>query len=157
MKNRKEVAATFSDLDDAQSAKGELERAGIHAKIHDDSKFQRFIFLSKPLACKKVLVREDQYEKARHVLDEAELRNHVLQGEIRCLRCGSPHVVYPQFRSRFITTTFFNVLFSLLHLIDKTFYCRDCHYTWPAREHLRSRTDILNWPTHRGLVKEERG
>jgi len=157
MKSQNEIVATFNDLEKAEAVKIKLEQAGIPARVLDQSKLQRFIYLSKPLACDKVLVNEADYEKARNFLRVSDAQDHILQHEVHCLQCGSPHVDYPQFTRKFITTTFFGVLFALMHLIDRSFYCQDCHYTWQAKDNLRSHTDILNWPTHRGAVKEERG
>jgi hypothetical protein len=158
MKTKSEVVATFNDLDKAQAAKARLEQTGIKARVVDESRVQRFVYLCKPLACDKVLVDEPDFEKARTFLQTADAQDHILRDEVRCLQCGSPHVEYPQFTRKFVTTTFFGVLFSLLHLIDKAFYCQDCHHTWPAKDHLRRDTDILNWPSHEGgVAKQERG
>jgi hypothetical protein len=150
--------ATFNDLDHAQAARADLERAGIEATVVDQSKLQRFIFLSKPLACDKVFVRQSDFAKARQVLQSADEQDHVLRHEVRCIKCGSPHVEYPQYTRKSIITTVFSVAGSLVHLIDKAFYCEDCHFSWPAKDMLRPRTDILNWPVKdAGLVKKERG
>jgi hypothetical protein len=159
MKSQKnEVVATFNDLDKAQAVKLKLEKAGIGAKLSDESNLQKFVYLSHPLACAKVLVEEADYEKARRFLLETDSQDHALADEVHCLKCGSPHIEYPQYTRKFMTTTFFGVLFSLLHLLDKAFYCQDCHHTWPVKDLLRPRTDIFNWPKrHAGVVKEERG
>jgi len=157
MKPLKEVAATFSDLDKAEAVKLKLEKFGIRAKVVDCSIFQKYVLFSKPLACDKILVEKGNFDKARQLLEAADKQDHLLREEVRCVQCGSPHVDYPQFAKKFITTTFFGVLFSLMRLLDKTFYCQDCHHTWPAAEALRSRADVLNWPSHSGAVKEERG
>jgi hypothetical protein len=158
MKPLNKVVATFSELDSATAVRDKLEKDGIRAKVVDHSKFQKFVLFSKPLACDKVLVEEADFEKARQLLERADKQDHILRNEIVCLQCGSPHVDYPQFARKFITTTFFGVLFTLLRVMDKTFYCQDCHHTWPETEILRPRTDALNWPAaQRGVVKEERG
>lgn len=158
MKPRTEVVATFNDLEKAQAAQAVLEHAGIEASVIDQTKLQKFIFLSKPLACGKVLVNETEFARAREVLQTADVKDHVLMDEVRCLKCGSPHVEYPQYTRNSITPTVFAVAGTLLHLMDKQFYCRDCHYTWPTKDLLRPRTDILNWPEkERGVVKQERG
>jgi hypothetical protein len=155
---KKKILATFNDLDQAQAAKLILDQAGIPTDVVDESKLQRFVFLSKPLACDKVLVAEADFQKGREVLEAADAQDHILRNEVCCLKCRSPRVQYPQFTRNCLTPTFFQVLFSFLHLTQKKFYCLDCHNTWLATESLRPRTDILNWPSkNRGLVKEERG
>jgi hypothetical protein len=158
MKLRNEVVVTFNDFDKAQAAKVKLEQGGIHATVVDESKMQKFIYLSKPLACDKVLVEEANCQKARDFLQASDARDHILADEVYCPQCASPRIQYPQFTRKFITPTVFGVLFSLLHLIDKCFYCQDCQHTWPVKDLLRPRTDILNWPRKQdGVVKEERG
>jgi hypothetical protein len=153
-----EIVATFSDLDKAQAVEAKLEQARVPAKVLDQSKLQRFVFLSEPLACYRVLVSEADYEKAREFLKAADAQDHILQDEVHCLQCGSPHVDYPQYSRKFVTTTMYGMLFAFLHLIDKTFYCQECHHTWPVKDLLRPGADALNWPSKdRGLVKEERG
>jgi hypothetical protein len=158
MKPKREVVATFNDLEKAQAVKLELEKAGFHSLVVDNSRVQRLLFRSEPLACDKVLVDETDFQKARHLLETSDVQDHNLNGEVRCLKCGSPHVIYPQFLCKFITPTVVGMLGSLLHFVEKEFYCQDCHYTWPVKEMLRPGTDVLNWPDiHRGLVKDERG
>jgi hypothetical protein len=152
------IVATFNDLEKAQAAKLKLEQAGISARVVDESRLQRMVFLSKPLACDKVLVDEKDFEKARHFLQTIDSQDHVLRHEICCIKCGSPHVNYPHFTRNCLMPTFFEVALSVLGITRHRFYCRNCNYTWPITEKLRPRTDILNWPTaHRGVVKEERG
>jgi hypothetical protein len=158
MKPLNEVVATFNDAEKGEAAKRKLEQAGIRAKVADSSQFQKFVLFSKPLASIKVFVEEAEFQKARQLLQRADETDPILQDEVRCLQCGSPQVDYPQYARKFITTTFFGIVLSLLRLMDKTFYCQDCHHTWPAAENLRPRTDALNWPRERaGVVKEERG
>ncbi|HEY3861983.1 MAG TPA: hypothetical protein VGO59_08850 [Verrucomicrobiae bacterium] len=158
MKPRTEVVATFDDLEKAQAVKVKLEKAGIEANVKDESRMQKFWFLSKPHACEKVLVKESEYTRARQFLLEADQQDGILHGEVHCLQCGSPHIQYPQYTRKFLTTTFFGVIFYWMGLMDKLFYCRDCHCTWPVKELLREPTDILNWPKrHEGGVKQERG
>jgi hypothetical protein len=157
MKTGKTVVATFSESEKAELVRNRLERAGISASVGDESKLQKFLFLSKPLASQKVYVDDKDFERARQFLAEADATDHILNGEIRCLQCGSARVEYPQFTRKFVTTTFVE-LFYLLRLIDKTFYCEDCHYTWPVTVSLRKKVDLLNWPIHHaGVVKQEKG
>ena len=46
--------ATFNSLEPAEALKHRLEQAGIHAVVHDESKLQRYWFMSAPLAAQKV-------------------------------------------------------------------------------------------------------
>ncbi len=158
MKGPIEAVATFNDLEHAQAVKAKLERAGIEAKIMDNKRFQRMVFLTKPLACDRVMVKVPDFQKAREYLVSTDAEERLLQHEVHCLKCGSPNIDYPQFGRNFIMPTIFGSLALLFRLIDKEFYCRDCHFAWPPQDVLRPRTDILNWPVkHSGVVKSERG
>ena len=151
------MVATFNEAEKAQRAKNKLEEGGIHATVADESKLQKYFFLSKPLASQKVYVNDEDFPKALRVLKEADVRDHILNGEVRCPQCGSARVDYPQFTRKFMTTTLVEI-FCFLRLIDKTFYCEDCHFTWPAAITLRKKVDILNWPEDDdGLVRQEKG
>jgi hypothetical protein len=156
MKHRKLTVATFSDFDKAEVVKDRIEKAGIPAEIYDESELQRLWFLSRPLANEKVKVDEKDFDRARHVLEAADTSEQLLHCEIKCPQCGSPLVEYPQFTRKFVTTTLVEV-FCLLHIIDRQFYCKRCHYSWPASDHLRPKMDLLNWPDkgHPGLTKRE--
>jgi hypothetical protein len=98
-------------------------------------------------------VKDEDANKARQFL---KTTGDLLQGQICCLQCGSPRVEYPQFTRKFITTTAAD-LACLLGLMERKFYCLDCHHTWPAAHQVRHRTDALNWPDPRDpqLVKKE--
>lgn len=150
--------ATFSDREKAEAVRKQLEEMGVPARVADESILQRFWFVSKPLGAEKVVVEEKDFERAMQALAAAEAKDHqLMQGAIKCPQCGSSNVQYPQFTRKFMTTTMVEVL-CLLHMMDKEFYCEQCHYTWPAKEVLRAKSDILNWPDKdKGLVKKEKG
>lgn len=151
------TVATFSDLDKAEAVSARLNRAGIHASVKDETKLQRFWFLSKPLAADKVIVQEKEFERAMQELKTADAQEHLLHGEVRCPECGSAEIEYPQFTRKFMTTTAVEIL-CLLHVLDRTFYCQHCHHTWPPSRVLRAKTDVLDWPAKdRGVVPQERG
>ena len=150
------VVATFSDLDKAQEVTNRLAQAGIPAEVHDESKLQKYWFLSRPLAADKVMVEDKDFEKARSVLQAADAQDHVLDAELRCPQCSSGNIEYPQFTRKLVITTVMLEVLSLLHVIDKQFYCRNCQHTWLATTPLTHENDILNWPKKDGrLVKKE--
>ena len=146
MRQKQTTVATFSDIEKAEAVKGRLVEAGIPAEVYDESKLQKFWFLSKPLAGEKVVVDAKDFDKACAVLQSADALEHVLQGEVRCPQCGSANIEYPQFTRKFMTTTLVEVL-CFLHIIDKGFYCQGCHHTWPVSSVLDQKTDVLNWPS----------
>lgn len=149
--------ATFSDLEKAEKVKKRLRQAGIHAEMQDESNLQRFWFISKPLAADKVLVDQKDFERACKVLLEADAQDHVLHGEIRCPQCGSANIEYPQFTRKFMTTTVVEIL-CFLHILDKEFYCANCHHSWPTRLVVKPKIDVLNWPKKKdGMMADARG
>jgi hypothetical protein len=157
MKPGKTVVATFGEADKAEVVRNRLEQAGMSAIVDDESNLQKFFFLSKPLASQKVYVDDKDSVRARQFLREADTRDHILNGEVRCLQCGSARVEYPQFTRKFMTTALVG-LGCLFRFVDKSFYCLDCHRTWPVTVSLRKKSDILNWPAHDGgLVRNEKG
>lgn len=151
------TVATFSDLEKAEEVKRRLAQAGIHAEVNDHSSLEKYWFLSKPLAADKVVVEEKDFERAREFLKGADAQDHILTGEVRCPQCESAEVQYPQFTRKFVMTNLVEVL-CFLGVIDKGFYCKKCHNTWPVSETLRPKNDVLNWPEkHNGVIKKEKG
>jgi predicted Zn-ribbon and HTH transcriptional regulator len=137
--------ATFNEREKAEQVRKRLEEEGIQAEVYDEGKLQRFWFMSKPLAEKKILVEEDDYEKARALMDGLDVKEDLLHHAVRCPQCNSPRVQYPQFTRKFLTPTLVEI-FCLLRVVDKEFYCEDCQYTWPREEKLSPETDALGWP-----------
>lgn len=144
--NKKSITvATFNDPEKAAAVQKRLEQAGIAAEVFDESRLQKYWFMSRPLGAEKVGVEEKDFARARKLLETADDEEHILQGEICCPQCGSSSVEYPQFTRKFMTTTLVEV-FCFLHVIDKGFYCTTCHHTWTTEIKLKPKVDILNWP-----------
>jgi hypothetical protein len=59
--------------------------------------------------------------------DEAE----GLRDVIRCPECHSLRVDYPQFTRKSMIPNLALGLASSVGMVEKEFYCEDCHYTWP--------------------------
>jgi hypothetical protein len=144
MEGRTSTVATFNEAEDAQAVASRLRQAGIEAQVADESKLQKYWFLSKPLANEKVEVHEKDFERARQLLEGAESNEHLLSHEIRCPQCGSPQVEYPQFTRKFTLPSFVEI-FCFLHIIEKEFYCKHCHNQWPMKVPVPPPLDILNW------------
>ena len=145
--------ASFNELDEAEAVKQSLERAGIHAEVYDESKLQRFWFLSEPLAGKHVCVSERDFDRAKEALDVLDAQEHVLHHAIRCPECGSPRVEYPAATRKFVGPTLVEIFATTVRVVDKEFYCENCHHTWPNKPKNADReTDVLGWPV-KGATK----
>jgi hypothetical protein len=136
---------TFNEIEEALALKQRLEQAGICAEIQDDHEVQKLWFMSHPLASVHLNVPEAEQERVIHLLKEWDAREGVLQDAIHCPECGSPRIQFPQFTRR-IASAWLGGLLCALGLMQRQFYCKDCHYTWPVAVKLRKRTDLLGWP-----------
>ena len=122
--------ASFDNSDPAQHLRERLEKAGIACEVFDESKLQKYWFLSKPHAAVKLRVEAEDFEKARELLKGLDAVEDALHDAVRCPQCGSSRVQYPQFTRKFVTPTFVEI-FCFLHLMEREFYCEDCQLTWP--------------------------
>jgi hypothetical protein len=77
-----------------------------------------------------------------------------LRAAIHCPECNSLRVDYPQFTRKSLVTNVALGLIAALGLVDKEYYCEDCHHTWPmpratpgaARGHLAPNYFIEDLP-----------
>src|SRR6185369_16082534 len=137
--------ATFNSLEPAEALKHRLEQAGIHAVVHDESKLQRYWFMSARLAAQKVEVDRHDLEAVKKLLAEWNAYENPLKDAVCCPECGSSRVEYPHFTRKFITPIAVEIL-SVLRLFPREFYCQECHFTWPKEEKRERELDILGWP-----------
>ena len=124
------TVATFNEPSKAEPLKQKLEKTGIRAEICDESKYEWFWFVTKPVAGIRLKVHKRDFETARRLLREWDAAEGVLLEAVRCPQCGSSRVEYPQFTRKFFLPNLVGVA-SLLHLIGKEFFCQECDYTWP--------------------------
>src|SRR5262245_46101607 len=105
--------ATFNEVEPARALRERLQQAGIPAVLHDESKLERFWFMSAPLAAFHVEVSQPQYLEARQLIEEWDQEHAVLREAVRCPECHSSRVEFPQLPRKFATTTWFRLLFAL--------------------------------------------
>ena len=123
------TVATFNEPSKAEPLKQKLEKTGIHAEICDESKYEWFWFVTRPLAGIRLKVHKKDFEKARQWIREWDRAEGVLRDAVRCPQCGDSRIEYPQLTRKFITPSIASVLFAL-RIFQKEFYCQDCHFTW---------------------------
>ncbi len=137
---------TFNELEPAQQLRDRLQQAGIPATIHDESKLERFGFMSKPLAAIHVEVPQAHYLAARQFVEGMDASEGLVQRAVRCPECHSSRVEYPQLTRKFVTPALVG-LFMALRIVPREFYCLDCQFTWPAVAPVPREVDLLNFPT----------
>src|SRR5438094_2398265 len=128
--NRMPVA-NFSHRAKAEPLQRRLVESGLQAEIHDELRLEKLWFVSKPAAGVRLEVPAHQAERAHQLLLSWDAAEHALREAIRCPECKSLRVDYPQFTRKSMLTNLAMGLMAKLRLIEKEFYCQDCHYTWP--------------------------
>jgi len=122
--------ALFKAHVDAEPVQQRLVKQGIKAEIKDHIWWETLWFVTKSTCCKHLDVPADQLEAALKIL--ADMANEgALNGAIHCPDCRSTRVDYPQFTRKSLLTNFFMGLGAELRLVERDFYCEDCHFTWP--------------------------
>jgi hypothetical protein len=139
--------ATFHELEPAVKLQERLQQVGISATIHDESKLERFGFMSAPLAAIHIEVPQSRYLEARRLILDWDSADGALHSAVRCPECDSSRVEFPQLTRKFFSPALIGV-FIALRIIPKEFYCLDCHFTWPTVMYLEPERDILGWPVH---------
>lgn len=136
--------ATFNERPPAEGLVTRLEKAGIPARINNERMLQRW-FTTEPLASIRLQAERHQYAEARRLLEEWHRVDNALAEAVHCPECGSPEVEYPQFTRRFVLPSV-GFFLSTLGFMEKQFYCQDCQFTWPVKEKVPVKTDLLGWP-----------
>ena len=126
--------ATFNESAKARQLKRRFQDAGLKADVHNEAPLQQVGFMSRPQANAKVLVEDDDFEKAQGLMVDWEATDPDISAAlIRCPQCGSANIEYPQMTRKFLTPAVVAVLCAL-KIIPKEFYCQDCQFTWNNQE-----------------------
>jgi hypothetical protein len=137
--------ATFNELGPAQTLQQRLLAAGISASINDESKLERFWFMTPPLAAIHVEVPQKEYLRARRTIEEWNKADGALRDAVRCPDCGSSRIEFPQIPRKFIMPSLMR-LFIWLRVVPNAYYCLECQCTWPPTVQKERELDILGFP-----------
>src|SRR5882762_5746707 len=80
------TVATFNEPSKAEPVKQKLDKAGIHAEICDESKYEWFWFVTRPIAGIRLKVHKKDFETARRLLREWDAGEGILREAVRCPR-----------------------------------------------------------------------
>ena len=117
----------------AEAISRRLGEAGIAARVQPETVLARFWFVGPKAASVQVEVPEEDFERALRWLREWDAKEGVLRAALRCPECGSLRVEYPQVTEKSVLTNLLLGLAAELRLIERDFYCEDCHFTWPKQ------------------------
>jgi hypothetical protein len=152
MKTTTIPVATFNDVEPAQQVLQRLQQVGLPAILDDESKLERFGFMTPALAAIHIEVPTENYLDARRVIDELDRSEDLLKSAVRCPECRSSRIEFPQLTRKFILPSLLR-FFMALKLVPRSFYCMDCHYTWPMEVPVEPERDILGFPRKREVKK----
>jgi len=138
--------ATFNEISKAEPLKERLKAAGLWSEIQDESAAQKTWFMTNhPKAHIRIRVKKEDFQAAQKLLSEWDVADGVLRDAVRCPECGSSRIEYPQFSRRTGVSAGFALLAST-GIIDRTYYCENCQFTWPDKPPEEPNLDVLNWP-----------
>jgi|ERR1041385_581009 hypothetical protein len=123
--------ALFTNRNVAEPIRARLTEAGIAAEIHDERGLERLWFVPKPKAAVRLDVPADQFERGEQLLVNWDSKEGALHDAIHCPECKSLLVQYPQLARKSVLTNLAMGLAAELGLIEKQYYCQECHFTWP--------------------------
>jgi hypothetical protein len=130
----------FSDRGIAVSIQHRLAQTGIDATLNEKPPLAHLWFIPKGHACIRVEVPAGRLEQAEHFLLDLDNAEGALRQAVRCPECSSLRVDYPQYAKHSLLTNLAMGLLAELRVLERDFYCEDCHYAWP-KEGTRARQD----------------
>ena len=122
--------ALFSHRDAAEAVQQRLQQAGVPVEIHEELGWEKLWFISKARAGIRLEVRAEDFERAQQFLPHLDAER-ALEGAVRCPECHSLRVDYPQLTRKSLLTNLAIGLAAEIGLVEKEYYCQDCHFTWP--------------------------
>ena len=122
--------ALFSERTKAEQIEQRLREAGFTTCISPEPPLARLWFVSKR-ATHFLGVPAEQLARAEQFLLELDRSENALSGSIRCPECRSLRIDYPQYARNSLLTNLALGTAAELGVVEKTFYCQDCHFMWP--------------------------
>ncbi len=122
--------ATFNTQASADKVRARLDEQGIPARVNNQRLLQRIWFLAKPYSAYHLEVPDADLSRAEAAIVALQDEEHTLSEAIRCPKCASLKVQYPQMTRKFVLPTLIAHGLVLLGFMQHRFYCEECHQTW---------------------------
>jgi hypothetical protein len=121
--------ARFESRAGAEQVQQHLARAGISAEVHDELGLAKLWFVTKRRAGVRLEVPRERLREAERLLHGQDT-DFGRQGIIRCPECSSLRVDFPQFTQKSLFTNLAIGLVAELGLVERQYYCEECHCMW---------------------------
>src|SRR5215469_5950994 len=128
----------FNDRAKAQPIRQRLIESGFNAEFNESHGLHRLWFVSGASCGERIDVPAEQFARAEGRLLDWDESEGFLREAIRCPECHSLRVEYPQYAKHSLFTNLALGLLASVGLLEKDYYCEDCHFTWP-KEGLQER------------------
>ncbi len=122
--------ALFMDSSEARVVRQRLVQAGIRAELHHEPPVARLWFISNRDSSFRLEVPSGWSERAVRLLQGWDADTGFLRSAIHCPECGSLRIDYPQFTEKSLLTNLLMGLATELKILERDFYCEDCHCMW---------------------------
>ena len=107
-----------------------LKQAGILAELHKESPLASLWYVSRQRAGARLEVLAKDVDRARYLLLNSDVKTGTLHDAVRCPECHSLRVDYPQFTPKSLLTNLMIGLAAEIGLVERNYYCEDCHFMW---------------------------
>lgn len=124
------AVALFAKEEKAQPLQKKLKEAGFTPRVVPENWLHSLWFVSRRGGGFWLEVPAEQFEGAERFLSELDAGS-TFRDAIRCPECHSLRVDYPQFAQHSLLTNLALGTAAELGLVEKDYYCEQCHFTWP--------------------------
>ena len=122
--------ALFENRAQAESIRLRLVQAGIHADVYNESALAKLWFVPRRQTGIRLEVSAKDAERAQRILARWDAERERLKGAVHCPECRSMHVQYPQYAEKSLLTNLAMGLLAEFRLVEREYYCEDCHCMW---------------------------
>lgn len=128
--------ATFHTMSQAEPLRRRLVDSHILTWVREGGALRRLWFVKQHHhnAEIKLEVRPRDFERSLKVVHEMEAEKTATRRMVRCPECHSSRVEFPQFTRKFFLPNLVGLLAGM-GIVEKKFYCEDCHCIWSPRSH----------------------